>query len=533
MGGIMYKIALIDDEAVVRDGMKDLIPWEELGLELIGTAEDGEKGLLLIQEMLPDIVLLDINMPRLNGLDLAHILTKNYPLIKIILISGYDEFHYARQALRMGVQDYILKPVTKSEMVNLLCAMVGKLDEEREQIRKEADVLNKIEQSIPLIQQKLLEELVFTEIESSMIAKKCIKANIPYNKAFYGIFLIDADNQIENKELTYFAIQNIVSEMVVNKRWGILFELEECNAVLYFTDEKESPKDKYDEAIQYIKCAITELIGITVTIGVGTLVNQIEEISTSYQTAYYALLSRFFQGTNKIIENSKPYEVTKVHFAQWVRWESEVIKSIEQKEAFEQVINKIANEVRKRKMAVKDIEELWGNLACALFKKFMEIDPSITEIFSEGINLTEEIKNFKTLSDMQIWIKGVYERCMNYINDQAKPNKVHIKNILGFIEENYNMPDLSMKMVCDSVHISASHFSNIFKREVGVTFVQYLTEYRIEKAKRLLKYTPLRTYEISEAVGYADPHYFSSTFKKAVGQSPSEYRKISGERERK
>ena len=495
MGGIMYKIALIDDEAVVRDGMKDLIPWEELGLELIGTAEDGEKGLLLIQEMLPDIVLLDINMPRLNGLDLAHILTKNYPLIKIILISGYDEFHYARQALRMGVQDYILKPVTKSEMVNLLYAIVGKLDEEREQIRKEADVLNKIEQSIPLIQQKLLEELVFTEIESSMIAKKCIKANIPYNKAFY-----------------------------------ILHPL---NLFLYFTDEKENPKDKYDEAIRYIKCAITELIGITVTIGVGILVNQIEEISTSYQTAYYALLSRFFQGTNKIIENSKPYEVTKVHFAQWVQWESEVIKSIEQKEAFEQVINKIANEVRKRKMAVKDIEELWGNLACALFKKFMEIDPSITEIFSEGINLTEEIKNFKTLSDMQIWIKGLYERCMNYINDQAKPNKVHIKNILGFIEENYNMPDLSMKMVCDSVHISASHFSNIFKREVGVTFVQYLTEYRIEKAKRLLKYTPLRTYEISEAVGYADPHYFSSTFKKAVGQSPSEYRKISGERERK
>ena len=108
----------------------------------------------------------------------------------------------------MGVQDYILKPVTKSEIVNLLYAIVGKLDEEREQIRKEADVLNKIEQSIPLIQQKLLEELVFTEIESSMIAKKCIKANIPYNKAFYGIFLIDADNQIENKELTYFAIQS-------------------------------------------------------------------------------------------------------------------------------------------------------------------------------------------------------------------------------------------------------------------------------------------------------------------------------------
>lgn len=533
MGGIMYKIALIDDEAVVRTGMEELIPWKELGLELIGTAEDGEKGLLLIQETLPDIVLLDINMPKLNGLDLAHILTKNYPLLKIILISGYDEFSYARQALRMGVQDYILKPVTKSEMVSLLRTMVGKLDEQREQMKKEADVLNKIEQSIPLMQQKLLEELVFTEVENSMIIKKCIKANIPYNKAYYGVFLIDADDHIENKELTYFAIQNIVNEMVMNKNWGIIFEVEAFNAVLYFTNEQERPKTLYEESVTYIKQAITDLMGITVTIGVGDLVDSIEHISDSYKGAYCGLLSRFFQGTNRIIENIKPYETNKVHFTQWVKWESEVVKSIEQKEAFEQVINRIALEVRKCKMSVKDIEELWANIASAILKKFMEIDPTITEIFPEGINLVEEMKQFKTLIDMQIWIKSIYERCFDYINNQAKPNTVHMKNIMAVIEENYSLPELSMKMVCDSVHISPSHFSNIFKKETGTTFIQYLTEYRLEKAKRLLKYTPLRTYEVSEAVGYADAHYFSSIFKKAVGKSPSDYRKMNEDRNRK
>lgn len=533
MGGIMYKIALIDDEAVVREGMGELIPWGEIGLELIGTAEDGEKGLLLIQEKLPDIILLDINMPRLNGLDLANIITKSYPQIKIILISGYDEFDYARQALRMGVEDYILKPVTKSEMVTLLNKIVGKLNKEREQIKKETDVLNKIEQSIPLMQQKLLEELVFTELEKKLIIKKCIKANIPYNKRFYGIFLLDGDQEIESKELTYFALQNIVAEIIMQKKWGILFEVEEFNAVLYFTDEDKHAKQSYQEALIYIKNAITELMGITLTIGVGSLVEEITQIHESYDEAYHALMSRFFQGTDKIIDNIKPYQYQKVHFTQWVKWESEVIRSINEKDEFEKVLSNLCIEIRKSKMTIEDIQEIWGNIMSSMFKKFIEIDSSIIEIFPNGINIAEEIKRFKTLLDMQSWVHGIYEKCYDYINSQAKPNKVHIKNIIKFIEENYNIPDLSMKRVCECVHISPSHFSNIFKKEIGVTFVQYVTEYRIEKAKQLLKYTPLKTYEISEAVGYSDAHYFSTIFKKNTGKSPSDYRRINEDRNRR
>lgn len=531
MGGMTYKIALIDDEAVVREGMGELIPWGKIGLDLIGTAEDGEKGLLLIQEERPDIVLLDINMPKLNGLDLANIVKKTYPDTKIILISGYDEFDYARQALRMGVEDYILKPVTKVEMITLLEQVVGKLDKEREQTKKEVDVLNKIEQSIPLMQQKLLEELMFTEIEENLIIKKCIKANIPYNKKYYGIFLIDADKQLEcnqkedQKELTHFAIQNIVSEILINKNWGIVFEVDELNAVLYFMDSDKDTSQSYQSTLNYIKQAITELLDITVTIGVGSLVSEINHINHSYDEAYHALLSRFFQGTNRIIDNIKPYQYKKVNFIKWMEWENQVIHSISQEDEFEKVISSICIELRKSKMNIEDIGEICSNIASSILKKFIEIDPTITEIFPDGIDIIEELKKFKTLSDIQSWLNALYEKCHNYINSQSRPNKIHIKNIIAFIEENYNVPDLSMKMVCDCVHISPSHFSNIFKKEIGVTFVQYVTEYRMEKACQLLKYTPLKTYEISEAVGYADSHYFSTTFKKQLQTSPSEYRK--------
>lgn len=530
MGGMMYKIALIDDEAVVREGMGELIPWEKIGLDLIGTAEDGEQGLLLIQEKQPDVVLLDINMPKLNGLDLANLVKKSYPDMKIILISGYDEFDYARQALRMGVEDYILKPVTKSEMITLLEKVVGKLEKEREQTKKEVDVLNKIEQSIPLMQQKLLEELMFTEMEENMIIKKCIKANIPYNKKYYGVFLIDADEHLKSnkgnqKELTHFAIQNIVSEILINKNWGIVFEVDELNAVLYFVDDDKDTRQNYHSVLNYIKQAITELLGITVTIGVGTLVSETSKVYLSYDEAYHALLSRFFQGTNRIIDNIKPYQYNKVDFVKWMEWESRVIHSINQEDEFEKVMSSICIEIRKSKMNIEDIGEICGNIASVILKKFIEIDPTITEIFLEGIDIAEEIQKFKTLSDIQSWLNTLYERCYEYINSQSSPNKIHIKNIIAFIEENYNLPDLSMKMVCECAHISPSHFSNIFKKEIGMTFVQYVTEYRMEKACQLLKYTPLKTYEIAEAIGYADSHYFSTTFKKQFQTSPSEYRK--------
>lgn len=535
MGEEMYRIAIIDDEAIVREGMGELIPWKDIGLELIGTAEDGEKGLTLIKDKHPDIILLDINMPRLNGLDLASIVRKMDTHTKIILISGYDEFDYARQALRMGVEDYILKPVTKSEMISLLNKIVGKLDKEKEESKMQADVLNKIEQSIPLMQQKLLEELIFAELEENLIIKKCIKANIPYNKKYYGVFLIDADAMIQGedsekqKELTYFAIHNIVNEILRNKNIGTIFELDHINAVLYFSDQDMNLSQEYRDVMVYIKEAITELLGITVTIGVGGLVDSVHKIGISYDEAYHALASRFFQGTDRIIDNIKPYQYKRVNFKKWVEWENEVIRNIGQKDGFEKAINQVCKDIRKNKMAIEDIEELWNNICSSMFKKFIDIDPTIIEIFPDGINIVEEVRRFKTLYDIQSWMNGIYHKCSDYIGNQSRPNKIHTQNIVTYIEENYNLPDLSMKMVCDHAHISSSHLSNILKKEIGCTFIQYLTEYRIEKAKQLLKYTPLKTYEISEAVGYVDAQYFSTLFRKQVGMSPSEYKKIHGD----
>ncbi|MGL4736317.1 MAG: response regulator, partial [Cellulosilyticaceae bacterium] len=470
----MYKIALIDDEAVVREGMKDLINWEKIGLELIGTAEDGEEGLRLVQTMLPDIILLDINMPKLNGLDLAHIIRKNYDQIKIILISGYDAFDYARQALRMGVEDYILKPVTKSEMTALLQKVVGKLDQEKELTKKESVVLNKIAQSIPLMQQKLLEELVFSGVEPSLIHRKCVNANIPSRKRYYSIFLLGIDEALEtlgdeeHKLLTHFAVQNIVGEMVLHKNWGILFEINHLNAVLYFTDEEAYVAQAYDKVLRYIHSKIKELLGITVTIGVGQLVGEINEIFKSYNDAYNALISSFFEGRGSIVNPTQSLGHTKVNFKEWVRWEQEIIKSMDQQTTFSRAIGKLCMDIKTKKMLKEDIEEVWNHIACAMLKKFVEIDPNMTAVFPQGISIREEIAACRTLLDMQIWMDALYNKCYAYMNHQANPNRVHMNNILAYIDENYALSTLSMKMVCEGVHMSPSHLSNIFKKELGM-----------------------------------------------------------------
>ncbi len=528
---MMYKIVLIDDEDVVRKGMRDLIPWKELELEMAGDAPDGEKGLELISEVLPHIVFLDINMPKMDGMRLTKILRETYPDIKIVLITGYDEFSYAREALRLGVEDYILKPITKEEVVGLLEKLVNKLDSEQEEEKKQKMLQEKIKQSSHLIQQRYIEELVFNEIEDTLIIKRSISADIPYNKLYYGVALIDYDHFIKGlsaneNEITFFAIQNIADEIVKKNKWGVIFEINGVNGILYYTDEGQGVFEHYKERLSYIKKMITQYLDITITIGVGKIVQAIRDIHLSYKTANEALVNRFFIGTNQIITHDFSAKLSDAsHANEWLEWEDKLIQSIKDSKKFDEVLEDVNIKMERSSMTIAACQAIWNILISSMLKKFVQIDESIIELFPNTINVVEELKSKKTTKDIKRWVNNLYLKCNNYIEKQASPNKMHLQNIMRFIEENYYIPEISISMVCKEVHLSPSYLSSIFKKETGTTFIQFVTDYRLDKAKEMLKYTSLKTYEIAEKAGYLDPQYFSTLFKKQFNQTPSEYKK--------
>lgn len=532
----MYKIVLIDDEDIVRKGMRDLIPWNQLGLEMAGDAQDGEEGLKLIEEQLPHIVFLDINMPKINGMKVAQIVLEKYPKTKIVLITGYEEFSYAREALRLGVEDYILKPVTKQEVIELLKKLVAKLDKENQEEKIRKYTQQKIRRSNEILLQRCIEELVLNEIESSLIEKRCKLVDIPLNKAFYSIALIDCDHFItgtssNEKEITLFAIQNIIEEILDKNAWGYAFKINGLNGILYYTDEIENIYGHYKKQLGYIKEMITQYLGITVTIGAGSMVSSVDQVYLSYEHAYAALMSRFFAGNNQIImDDSHGVTYKDIKANEWIKWEEKLMASIDSPSEFENILDEICMTMEGARISIEKCQEIWKILVIAVFKKFVQLDESIGEIFPDTFNVIEEMQHKKTIKEIKEWIMSLYNRCNQYIKEQVSPNKKHIKNAIRFIEEHYSLSDLSINMVCKEIYLSPSYLSSIFKKATGYSFIEYLTKYRLEKAKELLKYTGLKTYEVAEKVGYLDPQYFSTLFKKQFQQTPSEYRKTHAEK---
>ncbi len=532
---MVYKIVLIDDEDVVRKGMKDLIPWKELNLVMAGDAPDGEKGLELIQDTLPHIAFLDINMPKMDGMKLTKIVRETYPDIKIVLLTGYDEFSYAREALRLGVEDYILKPITKDEVITLLEKLVRKLNEEQEEEKKQKNLEEKVKQSKHLIQQRYVEELIFNEIEDSLIVKRSISADVPYNKDYYSIALIDYDHFIKGidsneNDITFFAIQNIADEIVKKNDWGLTFEINGINGILYYTDDEYKLYETFKERLEYIKTMIVKHLDITITIGVGQIVDGIGGIHLAYKTANEALVNRFFIGTNQIItQNSYIKLPHSSHINEWLEWEDKLIQALKDEKEFGKVLNEVYLKMEQSRITIEACQAIWNILVSSMFKKFVQIDDRIIDLFPNTMNIIGDVKSKKTIKEIKDWVYKLYKICSDYIEEQASPNRIHLQNVLSFIADNYPIPDLSISMICSEVHLSPSYFSSIFKKATGSTFIQFLTDYRMDKAKEMLKYTSLKTYEIAEKTGYLDPQYFSTLFKKQFNMTPSEYRRLENE----
>lgn len=529
----MYKLLIVDDEEEVRKGILKKIEWNSYGFEIIGEAENGKEALEIAERTLPDVVLTDIKMPFMDGLELTKQLKEKLPIAKVIILTGFDEFEYAHKAISLNVIEYVLKPISSVDLIEVLTKTREKLDKEIEE-KRNIDALRKhYIESLPILKGKFLTNLINNSMKKEDIIEKAKKFNINLKGdtlvvSNIKINYLKEDISFEEKEFLTFSMLNIIEEIVHKHNMGTAFT-NEINVIIIsnFNDMSRSKcVRELLRALEEIIQSIQKYLKLVITIGVGAFCSDITLISDSYKKSISALDYSVILGNNKVIfiDDIEPESKDKIIFDDL---REQVLTSSLKVGGKEEIINAldlIFGEIITAKASIKDYQIYLMEVITTILKVAKRMDVNLSEILGDD-NLFDSIDKFNHIEDLKEWLMQICLKIKEGIDKERQDSsKLLVSNAIDYINNNYTDRELSINNICSHLHISTAYFSSIFKKETKTTFVNYLTGVRMEAAKELLKTSNLKSFEIAEKVGYSEPNYFSYSFKKTFKLSPSEYR---------
>ncbi|WP_235561108.1 response regulator [Bacillus sp. FJAT-28004] len=531
---IIYKILIVDDESEVREGIKEIIEWELHGFEFIGDYANGREALEAIAELRPDLVISDICMPFMDGIELTQYIQMKYPYIKVIILTGHDEFDYAQKALRLNVYDFIIKPITAFELRGLLDKVRSDMDKEAEHRENLTRLKMQLQQSLPLLRERFLEQMVSGTLKDVRIQERLQYFRLPTMLPPYLVAAIDIDEIGEiskgrwdnDPELLRSAAYNIVEEIMEGKE-AVIFRTREDRIVVVFYGEAEELL--YDSALnltEVIRFCMEKYLKFTVTVGLGTLCSALSELSISYKGAISALDYRFLLGANRVVSIQ---DMEGAHNSmhrldmEWSRRFATMIKTGTNKESHA-LIQQLICSLKASLMPIGACYLQIQSILIAIVNTIHELVGDESVHFKGHQLIVKNMIDLKTLDEIEQWLQGICNEAIAYISEQRNDlKKMLVRSVIAYIEENYANENLTIHDLCRHVHLSKSYFSSMFKQHTEQTIMEYVTRIRLDKAKDLLRHTPMKFYEIAAKVGYSDPQYFSVLFKKHTGTSPTEY----------
>lgn len=533
----MYKILLVDDEILVRDAIRENIDWKGMDCELVGDCENGQQAAEFVQNHEVDIVLTDICMPYMDGMELSHFLHDNYPDIIIVIFSGFGEFEYAKRAIQYNVSEYMLKPITAMELTKVIERMKEKADA-RQKEKNKIQILMRDSQGYKknanMIRSKTIEALVNCTRDVKESLEELDKMGIHMEASSYRVAVFDMDlysdlYQIDTEKrqesaLMAFVLYNVSDEIVNEKKAGVAYQ-EGSNrvCVVFMGNKTKEGSALIRETCQEIKDKVKEVIGIEVSMGIGSWVRSPGELIFSHRMAEKAIQRRYLLGGNLLIDMEEDETDQAISIQDYLEQLKNAIKT-GKKEEMDRILDKIEAEIRG---ALVD-----KSYACVYLQQVIRvIGNSVQSMVSDGADIimerekllkaVTEQKCFQAATDLvRAYAQKMFEELTNY-NSSAGQRQASLA--MDYIRNNYMDTELSLNSICSYLNISTSYFSTIFKDITGETFVEALTRTRMEKAKELLENTTLKNYEIAEKVGFSDPHYFGISFKKMTGKTPTEY----------
>ena len=538
----MLKVFLVEDERVIREGFRDRIPWEQYGFRLVGEANDGGMALPLIRKLKPDVMITDIKMPFMDGLSLSEIVKEEFPKIKIIIISGYDDFEYARQAIKAGVDQYLLKPVTRMTLRNVLLELKEKIEQDMEQKDYQTryrDEVREFEQfSLRRFFEKLLDGTLSVKEIYEEAAARSLQLTAPcYNLLLFSIYE-KGERPASGAGEQLIRRQEEVFHFFLRHPQYILFRLNIDSYGVLIKSEPWQMEELVENSLAHFKkvCGQEES-RLEWYVAVGSAVERLSLLPQCYRGVNHYFAYRFILPGLHILSGATlpdhlpEQEESSIGSVDFLQMDPEIIRDFlarggekEIHDFVEAYLENIRNALKSRMFRSYVIL----NIRFAVVAFLESISAEQAEYLEEIENAVRLIRNedtevFEYFVDMLGTAMGIRDRINSYQGGKM------LKKALEYIDANYDRDALSLNLVAEQTGMSANYLSAIFSQSMQKTFVEYVTEKRIEKAKKLLKQTDKTSGEIAKEVGYKDSHYFSFVFKKLQGCSPREYR---GEKKR-
>ena len=533
--GNRYSVLLVDDEEdVIRIIMKKL-DWESMGLTIIGHAANGVEALEMAEELSPDIVMTDIKMPYMDGLTLCKKLKELSRTIRVIIFSGFDEFEYAKEAIKMEAAEYLLKPVNAVELKEVFERVKNDLDRELDEKRNTDKLRAYYMESLPVLQESFYMALLEGRIAPEQIGRYMDSYQVQLKGPYYVVTVLHISQQSLEEESRMDPFLQAVSvrkfaEEQVEDRWR-------SRVVIYLGDIiMISQMHSREEMLEYTNemdrlCRMAKKVcNARITAGIGYLCDNLEQLPLSYQGAKQAVSYRVLYGNTRAISIS---EVEPAEHAE-LNWEdvySTYIQQIMKKvrigegDELEKAISQFTEWLSGEQISMQKYRIVMMELVAELFRFTASHNLNPENVFGGNGDVYSQVLQMESAEVLDRWLRRVCTNLQNAVmNERQDSTKFFVKNAEEYVKEHFADQDLGVDEVCRKLNVSAAYFSTIFKKETGKTFVRYLTDYRMEKAVNMLMTGNEKTYVIAEKVGYAEPNYFSYVFKKQFGMSPSKYK---------
>lgn len=536
----MLKVFLVEDEFIVRNGIKNSINWEKEGFSFVGEASDGELAYPLIKDLHPDILITDIRMPFMDGIELSEQVHELYPEIRIIILSGYGEFTYAQKAIKIGVEEYLLKPISSAQLLESVKKVAGVIVKEREEQQLLKQYADGAKENRQRDWSKFMMKLMTQDVSVMQVLQQQKEFSVDLNAGAYGVMLFKLrkkGDEIGYSEQAVIAMDAVKSYLEQESDLYFMENGIEGLILLLTGQDKLRVSNRMEEAAHCLDRIVRSKENLEYFGSMGTVVTRLNELKNSYYYAKKRYILRFMRDWNRfekqekdatgsILENSScmdpSYLVTMGHRRELVEKFLKV-GTIEEVEGFLSSYLENLGESNIQSLIFRQYVAMDFYMCVIGYEEQMSLDDS--KLTRKKMDINQIARQIDTVDKLKTYLTQLLKN--NIIRREEKVGRRYsdlIDDARRYIDQHYAEEEISLNQVARVVNMSPSYFSLVFGREAGQTFVEYLTALRMDKAKELLMCSSLRTSEIGYEVGYKDPHYFSYIFKKTQKCAPKEYR---------